>query len=659
MKRPIRFYSAAVVAAAGLLQGCAIRHDAQVNAQGQLAQDLASGACQAQTAAGGVVVGSQVKGDPAASEPPSGYRLGKVAVRANRYMVSTANPLASAAACRVLAAGGTAADAAVVALTVLGLVEPQSSGIGGGGFVMHYDAKSGKVSTYDGREAAPAAATENHLRWIDDVQDRRSPVPTYRASGRSIGTPGALRMLEAVHGEHGRLPWGTLFQPAMELAEKGFPISGRLANAINQDKAELSKSSDALAIYFGASGNPKQLGETLTNPWYAKTLGIVAEKGPSAFYHGPIAEAIVAEVNRTRRADGTEVTPGKMTLQDLAGYEAKRRDPAICSTYRGYWICGMPAPSSGGVAVASTLGILQNFDLGQYAPQVLGGDRFQLRPEAVHLIAEAERLAYADRDKYVADADFVPLPPGGLDTLVNTEYLRKRASLISMSKSMGVAAAGSFGNQQLASVATPEYGTSHVSIVDSYGNAVSMTETINSNFGSFRVVGGFVLNNVVGGSSVNPRDAAGLPVANSVGPLKRPRSSMAPTLVFDKKADGTRGGLVMVTGSPGSQAIIQYVVKTLVATLDWGLDAQQGISLMNFGADNTTTTNVGGEHPSVDAREGGKADPVASWLVAAGHKVSVSAQPSGVSSILIKSEAGKRVLEGGADPRREGLVLGY
>lgn len=650
-----RISSAAILAGAVLTQGCLSRGELY---QRPARTEAGSAWCQAESNGTPVVVGSDVSGDPAAPEPASGYRVGKRAVTSRMYMVSTANPHASAAACRVLAAGGSAADAGIAALTVLGLAEPQSSGIGGGAFAVYYDAASGRIVSYDGREPAPAAATENYLRWIDDATNRTPPVPNYRESGRSIGMPGAVRMLARLHEDFGKRSWASDFAPAIELATKGFPVSGRLANAINEDKAALIKDANAAALYFRADGSPKKLGERFTNKPYAKTLELIAQGGEDAFYKGPLAAAIVAEVQRARRADGSEVTAGKMTLQDLASYQAKRRAPEVCSSYRDYVICGMPPPSAGSIAVSATMGILESFDLKQYAPRRTGTDAFVVRPEAIHLVSEAERLAYADRDRYVSDPDFIPLPPGGAAAMLDKDYLRERAKLISLTQSMGTAKAGTFDAKTRAALAVPENGTSHVSIVDNYGNALAMTATINSSFGSFRVVNGFVLNNVVGGAPVNPRNAEGVPLANNVGPLKRARSSMSPTLVFIKKADGSRGDLVMVTGSPGSGAIPQYVIKTLVAALDWGLDAQEATSLANFGAENSATTNLGGEHPTVNLKEGDKSAAAVQWLQAAGHRVSRSAQTSGVSTIIVRGHGANKRLEGGADPRREGLVLG-
>lgn len=580
-------------------------------------------------------------------ETATGYRGDMTVVRTAHYAVATANPLSTQAACRVLRDGGTAADAMVVAQAVLGLVEPQSSGLGGGGFAVYYGAGTGSVQAYDGRETAPAAATENYLRWIGD-DDHAVPRPDPRASGRSIGIPGVLRMLELVHHDHGRAPWRDLFDPAVALADNGFDISPRLAAAIADSAAPLGLDPQARAYFLNPDGSPKAAGTRLTNPAYAKTLSAIASAGVSAFYTGDVAHDIVAAAGDTTGGR----TPSLMTNEDLAGYVAKKRDP-LCTTYRGRQVCGMPTPSSGGVAVAATLGILEHFPMGDYRPtdvDLNGG-----RPSVLgaHLVSEAERLAYADRDKYVADADFVALPGGSLATLVDPGYLAGRAALISPQHSMGTAEPGDFGMP--GGVAPPgrEHGTSHVSVIDSYGNAAAFTTTVESPFGSFHMVDGFVLNNQLTDFAANPRAADGSPVANRVQRGKRPRSSMAPTLVFDAAPAG-RGALYAVTGSPGGSTIIQYVVKTLVAMMDWRLNPQQAVSLVDFGADNSPQTNVGGEDPEINRSDNGDHDPLVVGLRALGHRVNLTDQSSGLSAIT-RSAPG---WAGGADPRREGAVMG-
>ncbi len=616
-------------------------------------------ACQVANASGGtVVVGSGDPGDPSAPEAATGYRPGYKATHARTYMVVSATPLASKAGCEVLKAGGSAADAAVAVQAVLGLVEPQSSGLGGGAFLLHYDARNKAVQAYDGRETAPAAATENYLRWADETGAvTTAPQPNARGSGRSIGTPGLVRMLELVHKEHGRTAWKDLFGAGIELAENGFKIPGRMADALASNRANLLRDAEAAVTYY-KDGEPRALGETLTIPAYGATLRAIANGGADAFYTGPIAQAIVAKIGVTTMAStGAAITPGKTTLADLANYRAKKREP-VCIDYRAYVVCGMPPPSSGGIAVAQTLGILENFNLERYAPTALDLEGGKPQVMGVHLVSEAERLAYADRDKYVADTDYQPLPGGSVDTMINKDYLRSRADMISFVSSMGVAPAGNLGPIPLGVVPTPENGTTHFSIVDKDGNVVVMTTTVESAFGSFHMTNGFILNNQLTDFSAQPTDGSGNPVANKILGGKRPRSTMAPTLVFHKNADGSRGDFLLATGSPGGATIIQYVVKTLVGVLDWKLDAQQATGMVDFGASNSATTTVGGEHPNIDNSNSGNNDPLVIGLKALGHSVSVSAQSSGIGTIVRLPASAGGTLQGGADPRREGLVLG-
>ena len=627
-------------------------------------------ACLQNTNNGGVSVGSGLPGDPAIPEKSSGYKLGNKVVTSATYMAVTANPRATQAGCEVLNAGGTAADAAVAIQTVLGLVEPQSSGLGGGAFTLYYKASTKQVLSYDGRETAPAAATENYLRHISDT-NQTNPLPALsssfestRASGRSIGTPGAVKMLELIHQDHGQKPWDTLFEPAIQLASNGFGISGRMADAIAGAKNDLLRDPDAAAYFLNADSSPKALGTIMKNPDYAQTLSSIAKGGANAFYTGPIAQSIVNKIKVTSSggANPVAITPGLTELSDLANYKAIKREP-VCTTYRNYWVCGMGPPSSGGIAVAQSLGILENFDLSasQYLPTLVNAEGGKPSVAAVHLISESQRLAYADRNKYVADTDFVPLPGNGVSSMLAKDYLKTRAALISTTKSMGTAQAGVFpAAKALGSSAAEGKGTTHMSIVDKYGNALVMTATIESGMGSYHFTRGFLLNNQLTDFSFDPSDASGL-IANRIGPLKRPRSSMAPTLVFAKAADGSRGDFVMATGSPGGATIIQFVVKTVVSALDWKLDAQQATSMVNFGAANSATTGVGGEHPSIDVTNSGLNDPLLVGLRSLGHTVSFSAQSSGVSTIIRAPaawNAGLPTLWGGADPRREGIALG-
>jgi gamma-glutamyltranspeptidase / glutathione hydrolase len=623
--------------------------------------------CVQSTSTGSVVVGSGLPGDPAIPEPSSGYKPGKKALSANSFMVVTANPLATQAGCDVLAAGGTAVDAAVAVQAVLGLVEPQSSGLGGGAFMLHYKASTKVLQTYDGRETAPAAATEDYLRYISST-DKTSPLPNLgnlflntKASGRSIGTPGVVRMLELAHQDNGSQPWAGLFQPAIKLATNGFAISGRMAAAIDGAKTDFLRDPEAAAYFLNADFTPKALGTTIKNPAYAATLTTLAQGGANAFYTGPIAQSIVDKIKVTTGGVTTPVaiTPGLTEMSDLANYKAIRRTP-VCGNYRATIVCGMGPPSSGGIAVAQTLGILDNFDLAANGPTGVNGEGGKPSILAVHLVSEAERLAYADRNKYVADTDFVALPGSGVDAMLNKDYLKGRAALISTTKSMGTAVAGVFANAvALGSSASEGKGTSHMSIVDKFGNVLVMTTTIESGMGSFHFTRGFLLNNQLTDFSFDPSDASG-PIANRIAALKRPRSSMAPTIVFNKAADGSRGDFLMATGSPGGAAIIQFVVKTVASVVDWKLDAQQASSMVNFGAANSPTTGVGGEHPAIDVSNSGLNDPLLVGLRSLGHTVSFAAQSSGTGTLIKTLPAGATtpVLVGGADPRREGIVLG-
>jgi gamma-glutamyltranspeptidase / glutathione hydrolase len=654
----------AALAAAALVAACGGSDDDTA---------AADNACTKATSTGAVVVGSGVPGDPSLPEPSSGYKLGAKAVSAKTYMVVTANPLASQAGCDVLRRGGSAVDAAVAVQAVLGLVEPQSSGLGGGAFMLHYNAATKVVQAYDGREQAPAAATQDYLRYIGPA-NTAYPLPTaagttsdgaafsgVRASGRSVGTPGAVRMLELAHRDSGKLPWSSLFDAGVKLATDGFAISGRLSDAIALNRASLLVDGEATAYFYGPAPayEAKPLGTVLKNPAYADTLKSLASGGADALYTGPIAQAIVDKIKATAGTGPTTIalTPGLTEMSDLAAYRAVKRT-AICTTYRVYWVCGMPPPSSGGIAVAQTLGILENYYLAGFGPTVRDAEGGKPSVLGVHLVSEAERLAYADRNKYVADTDFVPLPGGSPDALLAKDYLRGRANQIRFDRSLGTATAGTFaGFVPLGSHDAEGHGTTHMTIVDASGNVVVMTTTVESSMGSFRMARGFLLNNQLTDFSFSPTDSAG-PIANRVGPTKRPRSSMAPTLVFAQAGDGTRGDFFMGTGSPGGASIIQFVTKTLVGVLDWGYDAQQATSMIDFGASNSPTTGIGGEHPNVSAANNGAGDTLVTGLRALGHTVSVAAQSSGTGTIVRTTSGGVHTLVGGADPRREGLVLG-
>ncbi|MFT3720995.1 gamma-glutamyltransferase family protein [Pseudorhodoferax sp.] len=599
-----------------------------------------------------VIVGSGQAGDPAAPEPSSGYRLGYTAKYSSSYMVVANTPLATKAGCEVLRAGGTAADAAVAVQAVLGLVEPQSSTVAGSAFMLYYDASSRKVTAYDGRETAPAAATGYYLVRQDQADaGSPAPVPSARRSGRSIGVPGVMRMLEMAQKEHGRLRWNQLFDEGITLAATGYAIPRRMGDAISGSATSLRLDANAVAAYFNADGTPRAAGTTTTNQPYAETLKALAAQGANALHTGPIAEAIVAKVGQSVGDDAarTPITPGLITMADLARYQPKKRDP-VCTTYRNaYYVCTMAPPSSGGIAIAQTLGILENFNLSLYPPLNPANEGGVPAVAGVHLVSEAERLAYADRDKYVADTDYIPLPGAGVSTMLDKNYLRSRAALIDMNRSMGTAAAGDLGDVPLGRDTTPENGTTHFSIVDAYGNVASVTSTVESSMGSFHMTNGFLLTNQLTDFSAQPVDANGTPIANRVAPGKRPRSTMAPTLVFRGTAPGD---FLMATGSPGGGTIIQYVLKTVVGALDWGLDAQQATSLVDFGASNSPTTSVDGSNTALDT------SALVAGLQALGHTVSTSPQSSGVSTIMRVQKDGRWMLEGGVDPRREGIVLG-
>jgi len=648
MKKKVFLWALTPIALSLALYGCGS------GSNSDLVVDSNAQSCSVVSGSGApVVVGSGLSGDPAAPEAASGYRLGYKAKQSNKYMVVANTPLATKAGCDVLKAGGSAVDAAVAVQAVLGLVEPQSSTIAGSAFMMYYDAQTKKVTAYDGREAAPAGATGYYLvRQDQAAPTSAAPVPSARRSGRSIGVPGVLRMLDLAHKDHGKLGWDELFGEGINLATNGYKIPTRMGSAISDNAANLRLDANAVAAFFNADGTPRAAGTVNTNLPYAQSLRAIAAGGADALYTGAIAQAIVAKAAQSVGDDSgkTPITPSLMTLDDLKNYQAKKRDP-VCTTYRSsYYICTMSPPSSGGIAIAQSLGILENFDLSKYAPANPANEGGVPSVMGVHLVSEAERLAYADRDKYVADTDFIPLPGKGVPTMLDKAYLKQRAALIAPDgNSMGVAAAGNLGDVPLGIDKTVEKGTTHFSIVDAYGNVVSMTTTVESSMGSFHMVGGFLLTNQLTDFSGQPADSTGTPIANRVAPGKRPRSTMAPTLVFK----GTEpGDFVMATGSPGGGNIIQYVLKTVVGALDWGLDAQQATSLVNIGASNSATTNVDGANTSLDLTG------LIAGLKAKGHTVSNAAQSSGVSIIIRTTRNGQSRLEGGVDPRREGIVLG-
>lgn len=548
-------------------------------------------------------------------EIASGYAT-RQAVTGQGYMVATANPLASQAGFRVLQAGGSAVDAAIAAQLVLGLTEPQSSGIGGGGFLVHYAASDRQLQVIDSRETAPAAARPD--RFLRD--GRALPFEQAVNSGLSVGTPGLLRGFELAHRQHGVLPWRDLFQPAIELATEGFAVSPRLHAQIVQSRDALAAQPAAARYFLNESGQPWPVGHRLKNPEYAAVLTLIAQQGADAFYAGELAHDIVAAVRGHPR-------PGDLSVKDLNDYRAQVR-AAVCGDYHAYRVCGAPPPSSGPLAVLQMLGVLQHYPMRQ-----LGANSAQ----AWHYFAEAGRLAFADRGFYVADPDFVDVP---VAAMLDPAYLTERASLIQLDRSMGTALPGDpdkLMSRRAPGDALEVPSTTHVVVADARGNVLSMTNSIESAFGSKIFVRGFLLNNELTDFSLSPQDPQGRLVANRVEPGKRPRSSMAPIIVFRD------GRPYLALGSPGGSAIINYVAKTLVGVLDWDLDIQQAIALPNIGSRNQAT----------EVEKGSALSELAPLLQGLGHEVKFIDFPSGLQGIVMDSG----VLTGGADPRREGLVL--
>ncbi|MGX9354735.1 gamma-glutamyltransferase [Roseobacteraceae bacterium S113] len=536
---------------------------------------------------------------------------------ANDWMVAAANPLAVEAGAAVLRDGGTAADAMVAVQAVLGLVEPQSSGLGGGAFLVWYDAATGDVTTLDGRETAPLDVTPTLFQT-----EAGEPMGFWDAvvGGRSVGTPGTPKLMEEAHARWGEADWASLFENAISLADEGFTVSQRLASSIERG-AERLQTFGRTAEYFFPGGQALQAGDTLLNPDYANTLRLIAAHGTDAFYEGPIADDIVATV---RTAAGN---PGVLSATDLAIYEVIERDP-VCVPYRSLDVCGMGPPSSGALTVGQILGMLDHYDLG-----AMGADS----PEAWRLIGDASRLAFADRGRYMADSDFVPMPTDGLTA---PAYLDTRAALLSGEGALAEVAPGSpewdhamlWADDQ--SLELPS--TSHISIVDQYGNALSMTTTIENGFGSRLMVRGFLLNNELTDFSFRThRD--GVPIANRIEPGKRPRSSMSPTIVMDGDVPS------LVIGSPGGSRIIGYVAQAIIAHVDWGMDVQQAVGMPHL-------VNRFG---TFDLEEGTDAASLETPLMDLGFEVNLRGLNSGLHAIAVGD-----VLSGGADPRREGIALG-
>ena len=538
-----------------------------------------------------------------------------------RWMVTAANPLAAEAGAAMLRGGGNAVDAMVAVQLMLGLVEPQSSGLGGGGFLVYWDAATRTLTTFDGRETAPRAATPT---LFQNAQGQPLAFMEAVVGGRSVGTPGTPALLETVHRRFGRLGWEALFAPALERAENGFSVSPRLAGLIAGDIDTLKRDAAAKAYFLDAAGAPLAAGAVLKNPAYAETLRTLRDGGAQAFYDGALATAIVASVHGA-------ANPGLLDEEDLADYRVKERPP-VCGAYRGLEICGMGPPGSGALTLGQILGLLEPYDLKALGPS---------SPEAWRLIADASRLAFADRERYMADSDYVPMPTKGL---LARDYLSHRAKLLAGDDALPEVAPGnptwdhaSVAPERADGLAPELPSTTQITIVDAQGNIVSMTSTIEAGFGSRLMVGGFLLNNELTDFSFRSHKD-GVPVANRVEPGKRPRSSMTPTIVLKD------GKPVLALGSPGGSQIIGYVAKTLIAHLDWGMSLPDAIA----------APNVLARFDAVEIEAGTAAEALAPGLAALGFNVKTGAMTSGVQAVAITPDG----LVGAADPRREGVAIG-
>ncbi len=541
-------------------------------------------------------------------------------VVARTRMVAAANPLAAEAGLAILRKGGSAADALIAVQTVLGLVEPQSSGLGGGAFVVWYDAATGKLTTFNARETAPAAATPELFVGKDG-----KPLDFYAAvvGGRSVGVPGIPRLFETLHKRFGKLGWGEGFTAAIDLSENGFAISPRLEALVAGDLELLASQPATKAYFLDAGGKPLPAGTILKNPDYAATLRTIAGGGADAFYTGPLAATIVAAVS------GHPTNPGGMTLTDLASYRVQELAP-VCRSYRSHEVCGMGSPSSGGIAIGQILGLIEPFEIGKLGPE---------DPESWRIIGDATRLAFADRGRYVADTDFVSVPKG----LLNGDYLAQRSKLLRRPTALGKdeVKAGDppwdRAELRIDGLSFELPSTSHVVVIDDTGNIASMTTSIETAFGSHQMVAGFLLNNQLTDFSFMPQEN-GSAVANRVEGGKRPRSSMAPTIVMKD------GRPVFALGSPGGSNIIPYVATTLIGLIDWKLDVQQAISL----------PHLSNRFGTYDLEQGTPAADLADDLKALGFDTAVKELNSGLHGIALTPSG----LVGGADPRREGVAIG-
>lgn len=545
--------------------------------------------------------------------------IAKETVVTDHAMVASANPYASKAGLNILKQGGSAVDAAIAVQLVLTLVEPQSSGIGGGAFMLHWDKSAQKLTTFDGRETAPAGATTDMFL---DKSGKAMPWIKAVVGGHSVGVPGVLAGLKKAHEQYGKLPWNVLFKDAIKLAETGFIVSPRLEKLVAMEFNPGITKLDTIKNYFFPNGKAVKAGQVLKNPELAAVYRSIAKQGIKVFYQGWLAEKIVAAVQQS------PIAPGRLTLADMKNYRAKEL-PAVCGAYRQYQVCGMAPPSSGGVAIIQMLGQLEHFDIAKYTIN---------DPQFTHLFTQSSRLAFADRNRYIADSSFVNVPTQGL---IDKQYLAQRASLIKTNKDMGNATAG-VPKGALAQADDNAYelpSTSHISIVDQYGNAISMTTSVEMGFGSAVMVEGFILNNQLTDFSLDPKQN-GQWVANRLEPGKRPRSSMAPMMVFNE--DET---LKLVVGSPGGSRIINYVAQTMIAILDWQLDPQSAINLPRITNRNKVTT----------LEKGTELVKLKPALEAIGHQVAIRDLNSGIQAIVLSESK----LHGGADQRREGLAIGF
>ncbi|MBP3126334.1 gamma-glutamyltransferase [Thalassospira sp. ER-Se-21-Dark] len=555
---------------------------------------------------------------PEASTAGSSSEMRKAA-NANNWMISAGNPLAVQAGANILRSGGNAIDAMVTIQTMLGLVEPQSSGIGGGAFLVYFDATRGKLTTLDGRETAPLNATPMLFQ-----DENGEPLKFYDAvvGGRSVGTPGTPALMKAAHEKWGQLPWNSLFDPAIDIATAGFEVSPRLAALIIDDQEKLSRDPEAKSYFFDQDGAPLAAGTVLRNPKYAKTLQDLATNGTVNFYQGPVAQDIVDKVK------GASWNPGVLSLADFATYHVKER-PAVCIEYRDHDVCGMGPPSSGALTVGQILGLLEPYDIAAMGPE---------SAQSWRLIGDASRLAFADRGRYMADIDFVPMPLTGL---LDKTYLADRSKLLDRDTALETVEPGMPSFSHAMKLADDEAielpSTSHFSIVDIYGNAVSMTTTIENGFGSRLMVNGFMLNNELTDFSFKTH-SDGVPIANALAPGKRPRSSMAPTIVMKNDKP------VIVTGSPGGSRIIGYVAQSLIGMIDWNMSPKDAIDMPHL-------VNRFG---TFDLEAGTDAENLAPALEGMGFKTDIRDLNSGIHAIMIT----KNGLIGGADSRREGIVVG-